>query len=287
MTLEELVYKNANIISEKDIILNDESELIEDFGYDSLSMVKLIIEIENEFNIEIDDFSELSEYGSLRRYVHSHAKYPDFYEQFLLGDEVLQNNDYEIVVSQHREKPINKKYYYSLILSRLLNRWIFSCSKEMLTPLTNLLTRGRADLSSYLADYTESLYFEGYSTRRMLRMLWDRRKLKIPVPDQDVEYIYIEAVMKYAAQKDGETLSYCKFSDVEEEFGNIVIYTDEKYRCRGFAAYLLFLLLDKCNELSIYPMYVVDVNNVASVNLAKKMGFSVISEEIVVSKEVD
>lgn len=285
MNLEKLIYKNANIINQKDMILNDESNLIEDFGYDSISMVKLIREIENEFNIKIDDFSGLDEYGTLRRYVYIHTIYPDFYKNFLLGDVILQNNEYEIVVSLHREKPVNKKYYYSLILSRLLNRWIFSTSNEMLPHLTNLLVQKRADISIYFTDYTKTLCFEGYSTRKMLRMVWDRRKVKISVPDQTIEYIYIEAVMKYVAKKNGETFAYCKLSDVEENFGNIVIYTDEKYRRYGLAAYLLSLLLDKCNELNIYPMYVVDVNNVASTNLAKKMGFSIFSEEIVVSKE--
>lgn len=44
--------------------------------------------------------------------------------------------------------------------------------------------------------------------------------------------------------------------------------------------------LQKCLELNINPVYVVDSSNNSSINLAAKFGFSIASMEVIISKTV-
>lgn len=53
--------------------INDESKLVDDFSFDSIMMIELIVELENEFDIEIDEddliFEEFNEFESLVKIV--------------------------------------------------------------------------------------------------------------------------------------------------------------------------------------------------------------------------
>lgn len=52
--IKELVLKNSTLkISIEDI--NNESNLISDFGYDSITIIQCIIEIEKEFKFDFED----------------------------------------------------------------------------------------------------------------------------------------------------------------------------------------------------------------------------------------
>lgn len=281
--LEELVYSNANIVCKDDINLNYETDLIEVLGYDSLSMVKLIIAIENYYGIEIEDFNDFGKYGLLKKYVCTHSKFNDFYKNYILGEPVEESNEYQIVLSEQRQIPINKKYHYCIIMTRYFKKNILSCSKEMIIPLINNIKNSKQNFLEF-DDYINLLSIENCTTRKMLRMIGDKEPIKVTIPNQNIEYLYIDEVMKFVAKKDGNIISYCKISDVNNGFGNVVVYTDEPNRKQGYATYLLSLLLAKCKELNICPMYVVDKNNITSINLANRMGFSVVSEEIVASK---
>lgn len=58
-----------NIIDEEDIVEIDEDfiekDLLNDFGFDSLNIISLIVEIEEKFNIEFDD--DFLEMENMRR----------------------------------------------------------------------------------------------------------------------------------------------------------------------------------------------------------------------------
>ena len=53
MQLKKLILENAVII--EDNLINDNTDLILDLGFDSFSIIQLIADIESEFNIEIED----------------------------------------------------------------------------------------------------------------------------------------------------------------------------------------------------------------------------------------
>lgn len=64
-------------------------------------------------------------------------------------------------------------------------------------------------------------------------------------------------------------------------FGNIVVWVDEKYRKLGIATQLLNLVLEQCEKDGIIPDYIVKTNNVASIRLAKNAGFGIVQKEFV------
>lgn len=50
--LKSVIYK---VMDSDNRLINDNTNLIDDLNFDSLSMVSLIVEIESEFNIVLDD----------------------------------------------------------------------------------------------------------------------------------------------------------------------------------------------------------------------------------------
>lgn len=67
--IDELLSARAKTAPERKFMETD--DLVYDLGLDSLSMVELIIDLENEFNIEIDgdDISHLYKYGEIVNYI--------------------------------------------------------------------------------------------------------------------------------------------------------------------------------------------------------------------------
>jgi len=75
--LRKLILKNSRLkISESNIV--DKSDLINDFGYDSVSLIELIVNIEKAFGIEFNydmlSVDILANFKSLRDYVKTALK---------------------------------------------------------------------------------------------------------------------------------------------------------------------------------------------------------------------
>lgn len=68
-SLKKIILKNSTI-TEQDVTIGDETNLIKELYYNSLSFVKLIIDIEAAFDIEIPDedieFDTIGNYGNLK-----------------------------------------------------------------------------------------------------------------------------------------------------------------------------------------------------------------------------
>lgn len=71
--LKELIRKNSKVCDET-ILIDNDTDLIRDCAYDSLSIVKLVVDIEDEFECEIDDSmlvaDLLSNFGELSQYIN-------------------------------------------------------------------------------------------------------------------------------------------------------------------------------------------------------------------------
>lgn len=68
------INQNRDMVSE--LVVEEECDLIDDFGLDSLLMVQLIVEIESEFDLEFNladlNMDNLRKYHNLRNYIISH-----------------------------------------------------------------------------------------------------------------------------------------------------------------------------------------------------------------------
>ena len=132
----------------------------------------------------------------------------------------------------------------------------------------------------------QKLVIDGYEIRKMYRMIIDKEVDVREEKEEEYDYIYIDEMRKYVAKSEEKTIGYCKVSDIDFGFGNIVVYIDENYRRQGLGSTLLNMMIQKCLELNISPVYVVDSSNNSSINLAAKFGFSIASMEVIISKTV-
>ncbi|HEY5596660.1 MAG TPA: acyl carrier protein [Candidatus Bipolaricaulota bacterium] len=78
LTREEITEKVKSIILDKldveEADITDDASFIESLGADSLDTVEMIMELEDEFNLEIPDEAaeKLSTVGDAIRYIHEH-----------------------------------------------------------------------------------------------------------------------------------------------------------------------------------------------------------------------
>lgn len=71
--LKRIIIKNSKKqVSEDEI--NDRTNLINDFGYDSVQMIDFIVDVESEYNIRIDDedldLGVLTQYNTLKDFIN-------------------------------------------------------------------------------------------------------------------------------------------------------------------------------------------------------------------------
>tara|TARA_B110000438_G_scaffold50093_1_gene50570 strand:+ start:863 stop:1081 length:219 start_codon:yes stop_codon:yes gene_type:complete len=68
MSIERIIADNLNI---KESEISDNQKFVEDLNADSLSIVEILMSIEEEFDIEIpdEDANELLTVGSLKQYI--------------------------------------------------------------------------------------------------------------------------------------------------------------------------------------------------------------------------
>jgi predicted GNAT family acetyltransferase len=101
--------------------------------------------------------------------------------------------------------------------------------------------------------------------------IWNRKKDEI---EQGRQYVILSK---------NKIVSYCKISDICYGGGNIVVYTNENYRNLGYGKQVLQATINWCIANNILPVYWVWDKNLASIALAKSLGFQIKSEEIVVA----
>lgn len=70
-------------------------------------------------------------------------------------------------------------------------------------------------------------------------------------------------------------------SNIVDNLANIVIQTEEEYRNLGYATKVVEKISRECIQKGIIPTYWVETKNKISMNVAKNVGFRLISKEIV------
>lgn len=215
--------------------------------------------------------------------------FSDFYREYLGLDDSVICNDVHVCRCKYRDIPINKRYFYKIIATNYNGEKIISHSPEFdERELSSLCTKINFDTIG-VGNIPDDLMLPQCELSYMDRMLLgtpidmgiDRRTAW--AGNNAMEYQYLEEYRKYIALMNGDLVGYCKVSDVISCFGNLVVWVEESRRRLGIAENLVRLMIKKCHEEGIEPMYVVKTDNYASIALAKKLGFQVKQRELVVS----
>lgn len=94
---------------------------------------------------------------------------------------------------------------------------------------------------------------------------------------------YIKEGRCFGLVSKGQILSRAAVEPIECGAGNIAVYTDAKHRKRGYGKMVVSAAVKWCFEHDILPIYYVKSDNVASIALARSLGFKFKNKEIIVS----
>lgn len=209
-----------------------------------------------------------------------------FYENYL-GIDRLPEEEVTVYISKQRDLPLNKRVIYRLILTEYQGKRIISASETLDQELLNRVircTKGKTIAQTYDAMNTQEW---GFRLSYMYRMFREEDRPVELSKNEQISITYLSEYKKSHATIDGESIGYCKISDVYDgNYGNIVVWVDERYRRQGIASLLLRDLLERCKKEQITPIYLVMKTNEASKRLAKKFGYKVVNEEIILCEEM-
>lgn len=218
-------------------------------------------------------------------------EFDKFYREYLGLDGGMEVDSCLLCRSEHRNEPLNKRYYYRVIVTDYNGKRVVSCPPELKGEKLKKLC---AAAGNDLEEVGKTLQVpNGYSGGYMYRMVRDGKETlknggqSFDGAEKQIAFHYLPEMKKYLAVSGEDLAGYCKISDVYGEYGNMVVWVGEKYRRQGIAAELAARTILQCRQDGIIPMYVVRENNAPSIALAKKLGFHVVQREYVISEERD
>lgn len=98
---------------------------------------------------------------------------------------------------------------------------------------------------------------------------------------KQLKYI-VDTEMIYIVPNDNKIASMAFTSDIYNKGANIVVSTNEEHRRKGYGKMAVASLTNSILDKEFLPIYFVNVNNEASINLAKSLEYENMSLEIVV-----
>lgn len=231
------------------------------------------------------------------------VSFHEYYNEFVgLTDEYL-NQGIKVVQSEYRDKPLNKKYYYPFIITNYYGNLICSVSKEYLH-IANKYFDGTEDSINKIVDKLKK-EDSSFRVRKMHRFSYENNKelkhYSIPLTYDIVETMnfngsiskegyrqrnkdIIESKRKHVIMDNSKIVSSAFISDIYEQGGNIVVFTDEEYRCKGYGKDVVKGCLDWCIKEDILPIYLVEDSNKASLTIPLNLGFKHQAEEFIISR---
>lgn len=244
--------------------------------------------------------------------MHNYDKYQNYYINYLgVNRNYIKYDSPSIISCLERDKPINTWHYQHLIFTKTEGRRIFSICpsyfKDFMEFIKPFIYVPEYQLVDKLTEFFKDKLNE-YSIRIMYRMTIDKLPIEFITNSKVLkltkeilmnhlhdeselvkEEIWnrkkdeIEQGRQYVILSKNKIVSYCKISDICYGGGNIVVYTNENYRNLGYGKQVLQATINWCIANNILPVYWVWDKNLASIALAKSLGFQIKSEEIVVA----
>jgi len=209
----------------------------------------------------------------------------NYYERYLGIDKVVYMNSCSICVSENRDTPINKRYIYKVIISDYNNQRVVSISPQIFLGSISSICEDIKDKTLNEILFSKPLLQTELRVSKMYRMALGNINVN-NYSKQKIACEYLSDYKKYVIRDGDKIVSYCKVSNIDFAFGNLVIWTDEKYRRKGFAREVLLATILKCKLDGIEPLYFVNSRNAASLELAKTVGFIIAQTEITACEEV-
>jgi len=187
--------------------------------------------------------------------------------------------------------PLNKSYYYRVIATKLEGKTFYSVSPI----LESFVVKETIEKS---LEYNKGIYtyrqFYRMGLKSFIRPeanlsrvysyedINDKKRAQVIKRYKDI----IDQGRRFVINVSGQNVAYGMISDIDYKAGNIVVYVKEEHRRKGYARMLVASCIDWCLDHDILPLYLVDKDNLASIRLAKSLGFVSFSTEYVLSEKI-
>lgn len=242
------------------------------------------------------------------------SKFDEYYSAFLDIDNAVKINNIWYIQSGKRDVPLNKEFFYPVILTKYNGKIYLSVSNKYYDIILNSIKAIDFTLLSNneiicIFQNTFSNILDDFEVKEMYRMCKDK-KVNISNSNavllnnstkqyfmntgnkandisfkekkwKQLKYI-LDSGMIYVVPNNNKIVSMAFTSDVYNKGANIVVTTNEDYRRKGYGKMAVALLTNSILEKDLLPIYFVNINNEASINLAKSLEYENMVQEIVV-----
>ncbi|MBI9015346.1 MAG: GNAT family N-acetyltransferase [Clostridiales bacterium] len=230
----------------------------------------------------------------------SKESYLTYYLQYL-----NYNYHTSVVSCEQRRIPLNEHYYYYVIATEIEGKDIYSVHPELYNSFIKI--KQKDSIQETLEVF--QLKHPSLTLRCFYRMSLGRYAKKLnneakvftkddlengiqSLTEEEKKFHrirqlrYIKQKNKFIVKKDNQIAAIARITDIDHGGGNIAVYSNPDFRCKGYGKMVVSKCIDWCADHDIIPIYLVDVDNTASVNLAKSLGFTCYSKEYALSIEI-
>lgn len=228
-------------------------------------------------------------------------KYLNYYKKYIGEPREL------IVPNINRDIPINKNFYYPIIITKIYNKSVVSISpklydkfiifmnkKENLDLIETVREISIKEIKNvefqfmyrYIKDSSNNIDINSVNNKlfeikepfiNTSQKLLDRKYKEEQWEKLVNNVYYLNCILK-----DDKVASLGYVSDIFYGFGNIVIQTIDEHRNCGYGKKVVEAISRECLNNQIIPIYWVNKNNEFSIKLAESLDFKKVSEEFVV-----
>ncbi|WP_157950304.1 GNAT family N-acetyltransferase [Vallitalea okinawensis] len=231
------------------------------------------------------------------------ARFEEYYFGYLGIKNINDIGSSIIIESEYRDKPLNNKYYYPIIFTKLNEKLLCSCSHryldicqryfkgsiESMYNIAKILSEGQSKFRlRVMRRYTVEETNEFYSNADVLTidML---RNIRFEIHNNLDDYIerkkeILNDRRQFVMVDDEKIASTAFISDIHNSGCNIVVFTQAEYRTKGFGQQVVKACINWCKEHNYLPIYLVEETNKSSIKLAEKIGFQMKSREWIISE---
>ncbi|MCK4957710.1 MAG: GNAT family N-acetyltransferase [Candidatus Cloacimonetes bacterium] len=238
------------------------------------------------------------------------------FEVYCLNYLGIKKNKNKIVTCKRRSDTFCNVFKQLLIMSKFNNNFYYSIAPEFVTLFKDEFNIPNIDIHLkehlFLIDDTFSNFIDEYRINKMYRLTLESSQIFNEFYSENVQVLnnnnkdiylklfgerssnylekkwiqkrkYIEEGRYFVYIEQNEIAAYSFISDIDNGGANLVVVTLPKFRKKGYGKAVVTESVKWCFNNNILPIYLVDQSNLASIKLAKSLGFQEMAEEIIVT----
>ena len=228
----------------------------------------------------------------------------------------INENNSDIISCKKRNKPFCFVFKHLLIMSKINEKYYYSVAPQFYLKFKNNFkpVSKTANLNDFLLeiDNTFCKFIDRYNINKFYRFSYPNNFInktdlseKVSTLSKSNKELYFKLLGNRGKKfkenqwkkrehlinderysiliENNEIAAYSFLSNIDNGGANILVVTLPKYRKKGYGKAVVLQSIEWCLNNKLIPIYLVNQSNIASINLAKSLGFELKSEEIIIS----